>query len=333
MYDNLRNKNRSIIIATKLDRLGQELVTYSQHLFRNSLIPFRLVHAIEPKFVPGVIAGYPGDFVGTKLAKDWEDSSYAAAIEKAAAVANQVLPERECSYNVVFGRIPSAIVAEAISNNGALIVAAAGQMADKSFPYGYSTSLGLMAGSSLPIMITPNHLSRLNNYDHLRVLIADDLTDSSRSAITLGCEFANAFPRSEVMHLHICKSSFEDIEKWGDQLLESMTAGTIPMDPTFKKAEFLDKVGSYYRNALETRVGSAKLLIEQTGAYHASVLYGDPFTQFAYAVGKFNPDLVIFGRHELVHTRPLGVGKMPFHAMLALNRTIVIAPSPLLEIS
>jgi hypothetical protein len=333
MYDNFRNKNRNIVIATKLDKIGEDLITYSQHLFRNSLIPFRLVHAIEPKFVPGVIAGYPGDFVGAKLAKEWEDTSYTAAVEKLSALGKQVLPERECTHSVVFGRIPSAIVAEAISSNASLIVAAAGQMADKSFPYGYSTSLGLMAGSTLPVMIVPNHWNRLHNYDRLRILVADDLTDHSRSAINIGCEFANAFSGSELMHLHICKSSHEDIKKWGEQILESMTTGTIPMDDNFRKDNFLDKVGSFYRQSLESRIGSAKMMIEQTGTYHPSVLYGDPFTQFSYAVGKFNPDLVIFGRHEFVHARPLGIGKMPFHAMLALNRTIVIAPEPMLRLT
>jgi hypothetical protein len=333
MYDNLRNKNRCIVIATKLDKDGQDLITYSQHLFRNSLIPFRLVHVIEPRFVPGVIAGYPGDFVGSKLSQDYEDTSFSEAVTKLSAIAERVLPERECSHAVIFGRIPSAVVAEAISSKASLIVAAAGQITDKSFPYGYSTSLGLMTGSTLPVMIVPNHVSHVRNYDHLRVLVADDLSDHSRGALSMGCEFANAFSNSELMHLHICKSTREDIKQWGEQILESMTAGRIPMDPSFRKDHYIDKVGQFYRNSLESRIGSAKMMVEQTGKYHSSVLYGEPFEQFEQAVEKFNPDIVIFGRHEFVHARPMGIGRMPFQAMLALNRTLVIAPAPLLRIT
>jgi nucleotide-binding universal stress UspA family protein len=229
---------------------------------------------------------------------------------------------------VVFGRVPSAVVADAIASNSSLIVAAAGQIEGRTFPHGYSTSIGLMAASTLPVMVVPNHWNHLHNYDHLKVLVADDLTDHSRGAISLACEFAANFPGSEVMHLHICKSSTADIKNWGDEILAAMTKGTVPMDEGFNQEKFLAKVGKSYKDTLESRLGTAKLLIEQSGAYKPAVAYGDPFAEFGKAVDKFNPDIVVFGRHEFFHARPFGIGKMPFHAMLGLNRPVVISPTP-----
>ena len=58
--------------------------------------------------------------------------------------------------------------------------------------------------------------------------------------------------------------------------------------------------------------------------YESRVVVGDVFEGITSTEEDYSPDIVAFGRHKTLHRRPLGIGRVPFHAMLNLAVPILV---------
>jgi hypothetical protein len=43
-------------------------------------------------------------------------------------------------------------------------------------------------------------------------------------------------------------------------------------------------------------------------------------------VRELEPDVLLFARHHPYHTKPLHVGRVPYRAMLASQRPVIVVP-------
>jgi hypothetical protein len=106
-----------------------------------------------------------------------------------------------------------------------------------------------------------------------------------------------------------------------------MSMGRIPFDESFSSTILADQTKAYIEQKMAARLGDAQLLVEENGgSYSAKVYFGEVTEQLARCVDEIKPDVVIFGRHELVHRKPFGIGKLPFYSMLNVGTPLIVAP-------
>lgn len=80
--------------------------------------------------------------------------------------------------------------------------------------------------------------------------------------------------------------------------------------------------------ALERRaVAQRKLAEEQEVEVELDVRMGDVPTEIEASIREFEPDLVVFGRHKILRSRPFLIGRMPFQTMLKARRPVLVVPA------
>jgi nucleotide-binding universal stress UspA family protein len=189
----------------------------------------------------------------------------------------------------------------------------------------FSTTLTLMHEAPLPVLAVPNNHALDFAKAPFRMLIADDLLESTQEAARKAYEFAASLSSCHLRHVHVHGDLAERVRHLWQNLVgraasalgEDITSEEEAVAAEFKaRKERLTRQG-YPFTSEPARRGVSVEIDMRSGAVES---------ELSAAIKDSDADVVIFGRHRLLHTRPLLIGRMPFHAMLRANCGVLMVP-------
>jgi nucleotide-binding universal stress UspA family protein len=328
MYDSFKPGRCKLDIGIKFGASTVEgLLIFAKQFADYFQSPVRLTNVVEPAQETPWVSGLPGEAVIASLGWEAMESRRQDGEERLKEIARD-FNLKNAEYNVVLGQPSQVLEADAVASSSQLIMVSAAKLnvAQKFLPDGFSTALSLLGSSSVPVVVVPEGVQVFKKAGPLKVLVADDLQDHSLDALHQGISMVHGVGPAELHHVHICEASEKELAGMANKVLDLMNRGDIPIDKNFSIDSFAGRVEENTKANLSKRLGAASLLFaDKEDSYHQHVYFGDASEAFSKVVAEIDPDIVIFGRHQLIHRKPWGLGKMPFSAMLSLHKPIMVA--------
>ncbi len=236
-------------------------------------------------------------------------------------VARQIDARLEVRTSVIDGRFPFTLLELASAQQSLLLIV--GQSVGRNDALGHT--MELMAGASMPVLVIPETAQCFDFDDsgRLKILIADDLSQSAAVAIDCLSAFINLLCLSvDVLHMHV----------------ESVDDKSIVLSPNFElklwpqlevRERQLDSRCEKIKNILNDRgLRLSKVVEANGGVYHLELWHGDVFHELGRAAQNHQASIVVFGKHYAIHKSPFSTGQMGYQKMLNMNRPIMMAPAP-----
>lgn len=110
-----------------------------------------------------------------------------------------------------------------------------------------------------------------------------------------------------------------------ESVRESMVLGKIPSDPELNRDYYIDKVKARTQTELLRRYEAASKGLNST-RYESSVAFGKPSEEIHAEVERTDAQLMVFGRHHLVHRKSLSLGRIPYSAMAMQGVAALVVP-------
>jgi nucleotide-binding universal stress UspA family protein len=181
----------------------------------------------------------------------------------------------------------------------------------------------LMASSSVPILAVDPGLDKPLP-DKPRILMADDLSDDAEAALAFAADLTTASHGGLLHHLHV-NGITEDALR-AALATAAATAHTQTPAPDAAHDVFLG-LQRRLKGRLDSRASAFVDHIEATdGRYFADVATGGVDPELERVVRTFKPDLLVFGRHHALRTKPFNIGRLPFRAMLSYGKPVLVVP-------
>jgi len=225
----------------------------------------------------------------------------------------------EVCCSIINGQYPTAVMELATAHQYVLMVIGA----EKNDVHKYTPQL--MAGVMAPTLVIPYTKEKVDfaKPGLLKILIADDLTDSSLVGIRcLKSLISRLQLPIDVLHLHI----------------EPVEVKSLPLSPDYELTLWphiavceraLDKRCDDLKNQLRSRSEKILEVIDQCGGtYRAEIWHGDVGEELARAAEDHKSGMIVVGKHSVFHKHPWSFGQLDYKKMLGLNRPIMIGPEP-----
>lgn len=325
MSKHFMGSGNKIIVAANFDNAFERLTKNALEVAGRTGMSLRFVHVVDP------VSGQAPRSVLRKISD--LDSIFDAVDESRQMKAEQRLTAalgarvNADSAAVLCGDPVKAVLADATCAQASMIMVAATGSSYRFVPKGFSTALRLMTESDIPVLVAPLG-GRDQQHDpayslskkRLRMLIADDLSDAGQDVVFSALDVARALGDTDVLHIHACSLSDEQIRSWIDGL---SPAAREQRDA----AEISLAIRRSQDEALKLRAPERIPLLEaRGGSYKHEVVSGEPDEEIMKAADAFEADIVVFGRHRMLRGKSFGIGKVPFHAMLEQKRLVMIVP-------
>ncbi len=202
-----------------------------------------------------------------------------------------------------------------------LIGSSVGMYSDGTHAFG--KAIAVAQDSVVPVMVV-NQMVRQDIFDHtMRVLIADNLGPEGAAALSASVNLALAMGGAYLLHSHV--NTKEEMRSLANRL-RSVTAGSFAPEEQAKDC-FIQQRRDI-SNYLHDRAGILLKALDGTGSeYQTEVMSGSVVEQIHQAANAHLSDVVVFGQHVMVHRgQATSGGQMPYKAMFAQNRLVVVVP-------
>ena len=158
----------------------------------------------------------------------------------------------------------------------------------------------------------------------LGILLADDLSEHSETAVMTGYDFAAALGGATLHHLHVNSLTEENLKVSLETASAASHAGSLR---GLTGKEIFEMAIKALDQKMKSRSPGRRLLLEASGGkYHSEVVTGDVADEMQLVANRASVNLMIFGRHRTFRRKPFLIGQLPFYAMLTPNRPIMIVP-------
>jgi nucleotide-binding universal stress UspA family protein len=314
----------TVVVAVGFDERTPDLALNAQAMSHQFGMTIHFVHAIEPP-VYDVMAIETPAVVALPLVVQEEMARVAREREEKMNALIRQSTQSGCPTTgvCVEGDPIRTLINEAVRLRANLILTANNLKSDGFFPLGLSTSISLMHDAPLPVMV----LGKTNitfSQKPFKILIADDLTEGSSEAAQKAFEFASLIPGSKIRQVHVHGDLRETLrDTWRDMrsklpFFDSQEAhpDSYWIQEHEARLTHLKRHGLPWRRRAET----AGVQIEN------DIRMGAVEKELAQSIQDFKPDIVFFGRHRLLKTRPFLIGRVPGRIMLKDQYTVVLIP-------
>jgi nucleotide-binding universal stress UspA family protein len=219
----------------------------------------------------------------------------------------------------------AALCGEAAAQRAQAIVLGASDQIPRFLPQGFSTALTTMAVAQVPVMVLRKSIRLDLGRDELHFLIADDLAPESRGSIDRAFRLALSLGAKRVAHAHVMPEVPSDVmrkqlhrffgTKWPDEEVDRMIM------------ERFEETRPQLVDLLNGRAAAHRQTMTANGvAYEQLVTFGNVVDEITRLAREHRTNMALFGHHRTLHGRPLGLGKMPLHAMLQGEYVTVVIP-------
>lgn len=315
-----------IIVAVQFDDQLPSLVDAAMGLARRFEAPLSLVNVYaEPQPLLGV-AAQPGYAALSRALTLDSEAALARQREQMRALVEKVRDPLEARGQVVLGTPAQGVLAEAAAHNARLVVTACNPGSYSMVPRGFSVALTLMATSDVPVLALSDKSQLVFPANRrFRIMVCDDLEPGSLDAVHTAYAWAAQLGDVELTHLHVHGDLREVLQDyWAD-----IAARTPYLRDHFATPEELWVAHEKERKAaLAARAGKAAEQAAAAGVHvsHQCRFANDVREELSLATEEFAPDLIVFGRHKILKTKPYLLGRVPLKAMIDFGRPVLVVP-------
>jgi len=314
-----------ITVAVAFDEHTIALTEFASELCIATGKKLCLLHVVEPW------ADHPHSKAFGEVDNFWnvtqavETNARELALSRLGEVALSVPPEIAVKKVVVGGKSVETICKE-VESIGTCLLLVGGKNGNMKFlPRGFSTALSLMVTSPVPLLVVDASKEFKFNTEGMRFLLSDDLGEDSETAVEFTLDLAAAIRNSEIHHIHVNGLSFESLEAG---LNTAAATSHTPLNATASIEEVYNALLSSIDKKMNARTLDQKEYIEASGgSYFSHVATGNVPEEIQKATERIKPDIVVFGRHHTLHTKPFFIGRVPFRSMLAQSVPILVVPN------
>jgi len=254
-----------------------------------------------------------------------EDESLRTAQAHLRKLAESVPREVTVEINAIAGFPAEGVIADAVANKAAIIFTGASKGSHRFVPKGLSTALTLMSDSPVPVIVLQEGCVTDFSKRDFGVLLADDLSDHSESAVMTGYDFAAALGGTSLQHLHVNGLTEESLKISLEAASAASHAGSMR---GLTGKEIFAMAMNALDQKMKARAPGRRLLLEAAGGkYRSEIVTGDVADELQVVASRSAVDMLIFGRHRSFRRKPFLIGQLPFYAMLTPSRPIMVVPS------
>lgn len=303
-----------ILAAVGFDDQTPAVVETALSLARKTGAAVRLLNVVEQPAYDMIGMEVPGFYVLPAVIQEATDALRKERQDKMAKLVKDLRASLDLEGLVVEGDCIRATVAEATRLRANVIVTGSHAEAYRFLPRSFSTALSLMAEAPVPVLVVSGKPVDFEK-DGMRLLVADDLRESTREAVRRAYELAAALPGARVRQTHV-HGDFREIlrDTWREH------ASKVPENLWVAEHEArraaMNQQGAPFRKKAEAAGAAIELDIRS----------GDVGPELEAAIDDFQPTVLVFGRHETLRARPFLVGRMTFKAMLRPQLAVLVVP-------
>lgn len=330
MSRNFDKDEFKILVGVRFDSQMEKLIEYAKVFSKSTGAKIRLTHAVEPWKDNTWLSTFPTDDLYRSVAASVETQMLEEAKTRIKALKDS-LKEFEIETHVAIGASYEILNTDALRSRCSLIVVAADDKETnyQMMPQGFSTALSLMSKSQVPVMVIPSGYETPVTLEEAKILCADDLLSRGMEALGVSVELSSCFKRSKIHHAHVCHETKGSLADIGKKVIQWMTEGKVPYSDSFQEENLTDQVIDRTEDSLGERFQQAR---RNAGApetdYEKHVLFGAVQDELRVMVEQNDPNFIVLGRHEFLHSKPFTVGKLPQWAMFSFQRPIIVAAPP-----
>jgi nucleotide-binding universal stress UspA family protein len=328
MSDSFYASQPYVTVAVAFDQHSEALTRAAFELAERAGKKVCLVHAVEPwtELARSRPLGSRSPLWDSMQAV--ETSVQDKAVQRLDALARTAPAGLAVRTSVVRGSPTRAIADEAVEIGTYLLLVGAKSDAHKIFPAGVSTGLALLAASPVPTLVVDatRHVPRFDERSRaLRIVLADDLTERSEASLAYAAELARGCRGAWIHHVFVSGIARDALQV----ALQNAATATRTVCSDFEANEVFVELRRHQLATLEERFSAFRDYHEGAGGkYTNEVVAGGVAPELGAIVEDMGPDVLVFGRHRFVHTAPFAFGRMPFRAMLAFGRPVIVVPTP-----
>jgi len=254
----------------------------------------------------------------TQLSHALREEAMRIADRRLKAIASTLPPQAQVESAVLGGDIATALAADAEAEEVEMVLIGARKGPMSATSLGFSTAISLIMEAPCPIMVL-NESARLDFAKRpLRLVVADDLSESSLPAVRFSLSLAERLHEAVVYHVHV--ETFGELTRTTKDLVNSVGEKPVTLESLEHRYRETEQV-------MRERAGGMAQALETHGkAYHLEIVSGQVVDELEKTACSARADLAIFGQHEVFHKKPLHVGQVPFKAMLSQSRAVVVVP-------
>ncbi len=283
-----------LVAAVAFDEQTETVAATAAALARRFDLEARFVHVVGPISPDLMVADAPASWSGLSSYQDMLLENAKASRRRLGDLVDGLALGSRGFGDVIFGEIDTVLIEYAKLHRASVL------MTGCSREYGvleqsFSTALSLMAHAPMPVLVVSKEHRLDLSKEGLRILLADDLRPESEEVARRAFEVAADFAPARVRQVHV---------QGGNVLnraaaIEAMKARAIPQE-----------------------AAAAALGCE----VERDVRLGKSLGELDHEIREFMPDLVVFGRHKAMRTRPFAIGRMPLRTMLHFGLPLMIVP-------
>ncbi len=325
MSQSPKNPRGQIVAAVAFDQQTEAIVRAVTSLARRFEMGVHLVSVVEPTLANPWIQLSRAEMAYFPIYPGVDEADRQDKTTRMADLARRFELPFPVTTSVTYGLKAQTIISEAIAKRANVLVTGFDPESYRLSLTGMSTALMLLADAPLPVLAVTVETAPDFNKPRFKVLIADDLTETTQEAVRMGYEIASGLEHAEVRQTYI-HGDFRELlrSRWEEfkSRFPDKDCGTLTPDSLWETEQqtLLAKAtaqGAPFRKKAE--LAHVKINLDvRTGT--------DVPEEFRNVAKEFAPDLVVFGRHRLLRSRPFLIGRMPFRTMLQLRQPVLVVP-------
>ena len=325
MIESLFEVFRCIGVAVAFDDHTQPLIDTAVALCRATGKDLYLVHVLEPwaqQRAP-LPFGSP-DPLWNATPKLYDDPR-AQAQFRLNEIIGTLPKDVKARAEIFAGKASDVLPQEVLRLDTALLLVGARFSQTALMPNGVSTAAALMRACPVPVMVIDAKSSHLLPPRGGKFLVADDLTEHAEQAVRCAIDLAKATKAASLTHLHVTPLDPVALET---ALTNAAAASHAAGNLAAAARDVYAAISYHYEVELEKRSEPyLNQMIEGGVDYRKKVASGNLKSELTALVDRLNPDLLIFGHHASLHHDPFFFGRMPYKAMLAYRRPVLVVPT------
>lgn len=306
---------KKLLVAVAFDERLEALMRSAERYCQLTGSALRLTHVCDPwaKSFLATVA----DKGALDLMAALKDEAVRIAGRRLDALARSLDSSLKVETAVLSGDVAKSVVEDAEENAASMIMVGASRGGVSGTIQGFSTAISLVMESSVPVMVLNERADFSPNNERPVIVACDDFTEVSSSALDLGFVVASSIEGCTLVHLHV--ESYGDMNTHG-KLRDPKTNGAI-------SPEQLEHLNRQAEEKMLERAGRRPAALEDKGGrYVLEIVSGTVPDEIERSAIAHRADLMILGQHKVFHRKSMHVGQVPYKAMLAQQRPVIVVP-------
>jgi nucleotide-binding universal stress UspA family protein len=306
---------RKLLVAVAFDERLETLIRSAERYCQLTGAALRLTHVCDPwaKSFLATVA----DKGALDLMAALKDEATRIAGRRLDALARSLDQSLKVETAVLSGDVAKSVAEDAEDNGASMIMVGSSRSGVTGTIQGFSTAISLVMESAVPVLVLNEKAEFCPKSDRPVIVACDDFTEVSSAALDVGFAVASSIEGSSLVHLHV--ESYGDMNAHG-KLRDPKTNGAI----TPEQLEHMNRQAE--EKMLERAGGRPAALEDKGGRYVLEIVTGSVPDEIERSAIAHRADLMILGQHKVFHRKSMHVGQVPYKAMLAQQRPVIVVP-------